>query len=251
MAVSIEEVKQFYASDIVVKHYARATARLGLWASEEWVICRNIADKDARILEVGCGTGRIAIGLAELGYRHLLGVELSRPMVKEARRINEVLGLGVSFQVGDACALEYEDGLFDAAIFGFNGLMQIPGRENRRRAMAEIGRVLKPGGKFIFTTHDRNINKYKKLWHQESRRWDRGEQAPELLEYGDRWEETDLGMVYIHVPVPEAIREDLRAAGFVSEWDQLRSQIVVESNAVREFSDECRFWVARKLEAGR
>ena len=77
-------------------------------------------------------------------------------MVAEARRINETFEYGIFFHHGDATALDYEDETYDGAIFGFNGLMQIPGRENRRRAMREIFRVLVPGSWFVFTTHDRD-----------------------------------------------------------------------------------------------
>jgi len=244
--VTPENVKAFYGTDVVVGHYARATANIGLWQSEEHLI-RKLFKQDDRIIELGSGTGRISIGMAELGYQHVMGVEISRAMVKEARRIARLLELSVVFRTGDATELSYEDSLFDGAIFGFNGLMQIPGRETRRAAMVEIGRVVRPGGLFLFTTHDRNLSRYKKFWRQEQRRWDRGEQSPELLEFGDKYEDTDLGKVFIHVPVPEEIREDLMATGWKCEWDSLRSQVCQEALPVREFSDECRFWVARKL----
>jgi hypothetical protein len=48
------------------------------------------------------------------------------------------------------------------------------------------------------------------------------------------------------VPDNAAIRQDLKKAGFVVERDLLRSRLVEESQLVKEFSDECRFWVARK-----
>ncbi|NBD38051.1 MAG: hypothetical protein GVY10_05735, partial [Verrucomicrobia bacterium] len=80
MGVGIEVVREFYDQANVVEHYRRATAAVGLWASEE-LIFREVFSPGDRILELGTGTGRIAVGLAELGYRNLLGIELSRPMV--------------------------------------------------------------------------------------------------------------------------------------------------------------------------
>jgi SAM-dependent methyltransferase len=238
-------IRDFYETPVVVDHYRRATANIGLWRSEELVFTR-LFQKDDRLIDLGTGAGRIAIGLAELGYRHVLGVELSREMIKEARRIARLLELSVAFRQGDATRLKFEDGLFDGAIFGFNGLMQIPGRQARRQAMREIRRIVRPGAAFVFTAHDRDSPKFRKFWQQEQARWNKGKQKPELLEFGDRWEETPLGTLYIHVPTAAEVREDLAATGWTCEWERPRSAIAAECLHTREFSDECRFWVARK-----
>ena len=55
-----------------------------------------------------------------------------------------------------------------------------------------------------------------------------------------------MGKLYIHVPTREDVLADLRRVGFKLEVDVLRSQLANEPHRVREFSDECRFWIARK-----
>jgi SAM-dependent methyltransferase len=80
--VSADWVKAYYDDDNVVEHYRRAVANIGLWKSETAVF-KRLFNSDDRILELGAGTGRISIGLAELGYRHLLGIDLSREMIKD------------------------------------------------------------------------------------------------------------------------------------------------------------------------
>ena len=56
------------------------------------------------------------------------------------------------------------------------------------------------------------------------------------------------GKLFIHVPDTSDIRKDLKEVGFLLERDVLRSRVADESQMVKDFSDECRFWIARKPE---
>ncbi len=242
--MNADHVKAYYNQPGVVTDYAQAVSRIGLWRSEEKIF-KRLFKPEQTLLELGCGTGRIAFGLWELGYKHLLGVDLARDMVEEARRINKVLEYGVSFRVGDATKLSYGDGEFDGAIFGFNGLMTIPRRENRRAALREIRRVLRPGAWFAFTTHDRVSEKYRAFWVAEEQRWKEGRQSPELNEFGDRLLESPHGLSFIHIPTREEILEDLAVTGWRYEVDAARADLANEKDLVRVFGDDCRFWVAQ------
>jgi ubiquinone/menaquinone biosynthesis C-methylase UbiE len=239
-----DAVKTYYNLPEVVADYAQAVSRVGLWRSEEKIFQR-LFQPEQTLLELGCGTGRIAFGLWELGYRNLLGVDLARDMVEEARRINRVLEYGVSFRTADATKLPFGDAEFDGAIFGFNGLMTIPRRENRRAALREIRRVTQPGAWFAFTTHNRQSAHFRDFWIAEEQRWKNGQQAPGLDEFGDRILESPHGPLFIHIPTREEILEDLAATGWRFEVDALRQEIANEPETVRGFGDDCRFWVAQ------
>jgi hypothetical protein len=137
--------------------------------------------------------------------------------------------------------------LFAGVLFLFNGLMQIPGRENRRTALCELYRACASGAPLLFTTHDRDHSPTERaMWRLEAARWTRGEQDPRLLEFGDRYFEDDVGRTFMHLPVRAEILEDLAATGWRHEFDAMRTEVARESKAVRDFSDECRFWVAKK-----
>lgn len=244
--MEIAEAQTFFQQSEVVEHYSRAVGRVGLWVSEERIFQRVFQPEDS-ILELGCGAGRIALGLWELGYRRVLGTDYCKEMVEEARRINHVLEYGVPFQPADATKLPFSEGQFDGAIFGFNGLMQIPGRANRQQAMREIARVIKPGGWFVFTGHDRDRHGRKSFWREESKLWRKGLQHPQVQEFGDLFYEADAGYwMFIHAADSDEVRADLNAAGFRVDATALRSQICLEPAEVRDFSDDTRFWIAQK-----
>ncbi|MGB0415824.1 MAG: class I SAM-dependent methyltransferase [Coraliomargarita sp.] len=240
-----ETVLKYFQSDGVVDHYAEAAARLGLWVSEEKVFTRLFAKGDS-ILELGCGAGRIAFGLHELGYEHIMATDYARAMVQQARHMATVLEYRIPFRVADATELEFEDNAFDGAIFGFNGLMQIPKQAEREKALREILRVIRPGAWFVFTSHDRERSKHQEFWAEETQRWADGQQRAELDEFGDRAEETDFGTHFMHVPSVEELAELLERVGFRIEGHVMRSELANEPQEVREFADDCRFWVVQK-----
>jgi len=246
-----KDVKAYYRQRGVVDHYVRATSGIGLWRSEEKVFTR-LFNKDDALIELGCGAGRIALGLYELGYRNVLGVDFAREMIEQARVVAQTLDARVFFNTGDVLALKYDREVFDGAIFGFNGLMQIPGRDNRRRAIREINRVLVPGAWFVFTAHDRESHGPRAFWKEQQRRWDEGEAPEEWNEFGDVVYETDEAggeeglLCFIHSATREEIIADITDAGFRHEADALRSELANEPREVREFADDTRFWVVQK-----
>lgn len=243
--MEVDKVKAYFESDDVVEHYARAAGRLGLWLSEEKLFTRLFGPEDS-LLELGCGAGRIAIGLHELGYHKLLATDYARPMVMRARSLAKLLEYAIPFRVADACELKFEDGIFDGAIFGFNGLMQIPEGTNRAKALKEIHRVLRPGAWFAFTSHDRDRSPHQDFWAAEHVRWAEGAQDENLNDFGDRAEWVENGVHFMHVPTMAEVEALVCAAGFRVEASVMRSELATESTEVLDFSDDCRFWVVQK-----
>jgi SAM-dependent methyltransferase len=235
-----------------VVHYTRAAHTLGLWASERILLDRYFPDKNAQLLEAGCGAGRVAVGLWELGYRRLHAFDFAEELLGQAqslcieRKARITLFHVDAIHLG-ACSI-LSDIRFDGVLFMFNGLMQIPLRRNRRRALRQLAAVCRPGATFLFTTHDRDSSPTEQaLWRLEARRWARGRQNPVLREFGDRYyEEAGIGRTFMHLPDRAEILADLVATGWQHEHDVMRRAVAAESRSVRDFSDDCRFWVAKK-----
>ena len=241
-----DAVKEYFSDPKVIAYYGSAVKGTGLWYSEEIVFQDVFQQLEATILELGCGTGRIAIGMHQLGYQNLTATDLCSSMVKEFRSITHHLGVSIPSKSIDATKIPFEDASYDGVIFGFNGLMQIPGSDNRQKAVHEVFRILRPGGKFVFTTHDREHWKLKDFFRKEELKWRKGKQQSDLLDFGDMYMQTDLGMLFIHAPSVKEILDLMADAGFKVVYHRMRSKIANEPAQVRDFSDECRFWVVRK-----
>jgi SAM-dependent methyltransferase len=105
---------------------------------------------DAFVLEVGCGSGGYALHLAEKVGCRLVGLDINAPGVRNANQLALARGLAsqVHFEQCDASKnLPFEDATFDA-VFSNDVLCHIPGRP---AVLAEIFRVLKPGGRILFS----------------------------------------------------------------------------------------------------
>jgi SAM-dependent methyltransferase len=251
--ITAEIVRADFNDIAAVVHYASAAHTLGLWESERLLIECFFPDKDSHLLEAGCGAGRVSLGLWELGYRHLTAFDFAEQLVDQAASLFAERAVSIPVHHADATRLNechaISDQGFDGVLFMFNGLMQIPGRENRRAALRELAGVCRPGAPFLFTTHDRDHSRAERAaWRLEARRWERGEQDPRLVEFGDRYFDDDTGSrTFMHLPDRAEILEDLAATGWTHEHDILRSAVAKESAAVEDFSDECRFWAARRV----
>lgn len=243
--MNIARIRSYFNDPRTVEYYLKAVANIGLWESEKEIIDRYF-DSEMEILDLGCGVGRIALGLAGRGYSNVSGADLAEKMIFQAREIGVVLGLNVDFSQKDATRLDYEEASFDGIVFGFNGLMQIPLRSNRCRALSEIRRALRPGGHFVFTTLDRDDRLYESVFMDESNFEHDPNRNPDVLEYGDRHFETAHGTTFMHVPTRGEVREDLESCGWQWVEDRMRSEIAHERPEVEAFSEDCRFWVVKK-----
>jgi demethylmenaquinone methyltransferase/2-methoxy-6-polyprenyl-1,4-benzoquinol methylase len=133
----------------IADRYDLATVLLSFGLDRRWK--RRLASmahcgNGCRALDLACGTGDIAFLLARRGG-DVIGLDLTVRMIQlaRARAVAEAGAGRVGFVAGDMGALPFGDGLFDLVTTGY-GLRNVPDPDG---AIAEIRRVLRPGGRVL------------------------------------------------------------------------------------------------------
>ena len=145
--LSEEEINnlKFFSSPKVIDEYYD---NVGLVREERRIVDKYFT-KNATVLDIGCGAGRTTAPLFEAGF-NVIGIDLSEAMIDRAKaRFPHI-----DFRVGNACDLQFPDESVDYVLFSFNGIDCIYPEEKRIQALKEINRVLKPGGLFVFSSHN-------------------------------------------------------------------------------------------------
>ncbi|QLE57401.1 class I SAM-dependent methyltransferase [Nostoc sp. TCL26-01] len=111
-------------------------------------LCEPVAE--SRILDLGCGEGYCSRELRRRGAAQVHGIDISQSMIAAARLQESEDSLGINYEVGCATELQqFSDGEIDlvVAVFLFNYLTIAQTQE----CMAEVARILRPGGQFVFS----------------------------------------------------------------------------------------------------
>lgn len=132
-----------------------ASSRFGKLRARNRLLDRLELRGTERVLDVGCGHGALLIGAAHrLGTGRAVGVDLwsqgdqhaNSAAATEANARAEGVADRVEVRDGDMRALPFDDASFDVVVSSL-AVHNVSGREDRRRAIAEIARVLVPGGR--------------------------------------------------------------------------------------------------------
>jgi SAM-dependent methyltransferase len=135
------------------------------------------------VLELGVGTGRIAVPIAADGIR-VIGVDSSRRMLEICARRAALAGVDVDLRVGDLREPPVTEQV-PLVICPFRSLLHMHTDEERRQVLTAVHRLLEPGGRFVFDvftpgaedialTHDRWLEREpgifeRALWNEQAR----------------------------------------------------------------------------------
>jgi ubiquinone/menaquinone biosynthesis C-methylase UbiE len=118
-----------------------------------------------RILDCGCGYGRLLAELAASGYRDAVGTDFSEGMLRQCNILYSDLNLRLV--QSDGKTLPFRDHAFDAVLL-FTLLTSMPMESEQRGLFAEVQRVLRPRGivyisDLLLNTDSRNVDRYKQF----------------------------------------------------------------------------------------
>ena len=149
---TVETVKDFWEGHVNNEYYTDAAR-----ASDEYFreieerryethyhlaeLFQSLAGSHGKLLEVGCGIGVDSVQLAKCGF-DVTAVDLTENALQVARENAARAGVTIDFRLGNAEGLDFPDETFDA-VYSFGVLHHTPDIE---AAVAEVHRVLKPGG---------------------------------------------------------------------------------------------------------
>ena len=172
------------------------------------------------VLELGVGTGRIAVPVARAGVR-VVGVDSSEGMLAVAREQAELAGVELDLRLGDLRDPPVEEE-FALVVIPFRTLLHMKTDDDRRAALAAVRARLPEGGRFVFDvftpgaddiaeTHGRWIEREPGIF--ERAEWDEESRTLVLRVSGDG-AEAELSLAWLPI---EQWPELLVEAGFVVE----------------------------------
>jgi len=168
-----------------------------------------------RMLDVGCGIGTPALRLAGTVEADITGVTINLGQAREANARAAAAGLShrVRFDHADAMALPYPDASFDVA-WAFESLLHM----DRSRALAEMKRVLRPGGRLVIA--------------------DTCQHGPIGPEYQDDLDDARTKMAIVEIPSIDDYRAFITGAGL--ELDEVLDVSVHTKRTMRIMGEGAR-----------
>jgi SAM-dependent methyltransferase len=174
------------------------------------------------LLDLGCGPGTITLGLAQVvAPGHVTGIDHDAAHIEAARVLAAERGVtNVTFQVGEALSLSFEDNTFDAAFE--NDLLTHLSQDAARAAM-EVSRVLKPGGFFAA----RDVDADSVVWGHLS------DPIKQLDRLFTRWHQSRGSDITLGQRLPAILRE----AGFTGTLKSVSADTKGDLEATRSHAE--------------
>ncbi len=133
----------------LVRCYDVAPARVRHYLEAEILYARERIRPGDRVVELGCGYGRVTLRLADVAAL-VVGIDSAHASVRLARSRGQGIR-NARFLTMDALALAFPDGCFDMVACVQNGICAF--RVNQEAVLQEAARVLAPNGRLLFSTY--------------------------------------------------------------------------------------------------
>lgn len=145
-------VLKFYTDDKNIIELNNATRNpLKMWEKD---VALNYFPSDARILNVGCGMGREAFNLYDMGFK-ITAIDISEKAITGARSLASETKRNVTFLITNGVDLSFDDSSFDVIIIWNQTFGLMYTESNQVAFLKECKRVLKGNGIISFSGHER------------------------------------------------------------------------------------------------
>lgn len=137
--------KQFYTKFTAEKLAERKKAS---HTKKELAYTKKFINKKEKILDLGCGYGRLTIPLAKQGF-NTEGIDITPALIKKAKQDAKKEKVSIQFKIGDMRKLPYKKESFDTIICMWTVFMELTKKSDQLKAVEEMLRVLGKNGKAI------------------------------------------------------------------------------------------------------
>jgi len=149
---------------------------LKIWEKE---VENNYFSKHTHILNIGCGMGREAFELYDMGYK-ITAIDISEPIVEKAIVLASQSKRDIKFYKTNGLDLPFSDNIFDVVIIWNQTFGLLYGKENQIHLLNECKRVFKLDGIFSFSAHEKQFEEQnysqfvegKKFWAYKDCYWE-------------------------------------------------------------------------------
>lgn len=142
--------RRYYNQQEVVQANEETADKIGLGVIDLRVLQREL-EPSSLVLDAGCGVGRVALGLWSLGFKSINACDFAKAPLALARERASQQGASVHFFEADIRELSIEDEFYDCVVCLGNTLDELDSETERNEVMNELARVVKFGGKIIFS----------------------------------------------------------------------------------------------------
>jgi ubiquinone/menaquinone biosynthesis C-methylase UbiE len=131
--------------DFMAKHVGMTVIHPGGMEATRQLLAQLRITQDTKVIDIACGKGTTALYIAERYGCNVVGIDIEKDLIEEANQLLRKKGMErkVSFQVGDAMHLPFDDNSFDVAVS--QAMLVLV--EDKYRTIQEARRVIKQGGR--------------------------------------------------------------------------------------------------------
>ncbi|QZE12427.1 bifunctional 2-polyprenyl-6-hydroxyphenol methylase/3-demethylubiquinol 3-O-methyltransferase UbiG [Mycoplasma sp. Ms02] len=237
-----------YNTEESLNHYTKATFNVGILESEKELL-KRFANKESKIADLGCGTGRFVFSAIQNGYKNIFGFDISEKSILKAKAIQKsnTKYQSAHFLEFDLSIDEYEkNNDFDFMIFTFNSLMCMPQRSHKINSLKNAYKALNSKGYLVFSCAEPEGNDLRlemiakqrqELKVKNIKDWDEGDfvyyqgGGVGVLSYYTRQQVFEL-LKEANLPMPKLISK--------------RDELAKESQKAQEFCDNTTYYVIQK-----